>query len=82
VQDCLARRVWQEARTQDGDGLGGQQVPQARHVGVALPVGYRVQVPVPPGIGSAAWQVEGELDDAVCQPPLGLQTGVGEHPEH
>ena len=61
---------------------GGEQGPQARHVGPALPVGHRVQVGFPARVRCVVGQVEGQLGDTVHRRAVGVQPRVGEYPQH
>ena len=82
VQDGAADRAHPAAGADHGHRTGLEHVPQARHVGAALPVRRRVQERVPARIGVIARQVAGELDDASVQLAPGAQPGVPEDPLH
>ena len=64
------------------DRLGREDVPQAGHVGAALPFGHGAEVGVQRGAVLVLGQRERQLEDPVGVVPLHGQAGVGEHLEH
>ena len=71
-----------QAGADDRDRGRRQHMPQAGHMGRALPLGHRVTVAAEGDISLARGQREGEVVHAVGQGAVRLQPGVGEHLQH
>lgn len=74
AQDGPPDRVGFPASTDHGHDLGPEQRAQARHVGAALTLSYRVQ------LGVINHERDGEGDDAGLGTPLRRQPSIGKHP--
>ena len=82
AQDDPPDRAGPQAGADDRDRGRRQHVPQAGHIGRALPRGHRVTVTAEGDVGLAGGQREGEIVHAVGQGAVSQQPGVGEHSQH
>ncbi len=82
VQDRPPDRAGPPAGADDRDRGRRQHVPQAGHIGRALPRGHRVTVAAQGDVGLVGGQREGEVVHAVGQGAMRLQPGVGENSQH